>query len=136
MRGLGGENRTPVSRFGGCRNTIILHREIYGAPEETRTPKIVLLRHTRIPIPSPGQFFGGDGRDRTDDIMLAKHTLPQLSYTPKLNSGGSGRIRTHGTFRYFSFQDCCLKPCSATLPNFFTNMYNYKYFYVQRTYSC
>ena len=27
--------------------------------------------------------YGGDGRDRTDDIMLAKHTLSQLSYTPK-----------------------------------------------------
>ena len=26
-----------------------------GAPEETRTPKIWLLRPTRIPIPSPGQ---------------------------------------------------------------------------------
>jgi len=25
---------------------------------------------------------GGDGRDRTDDIMLAKHTLSQLSYIP------------------------------------------------------
>jgi hypothetical protein len=24
--GLGGENRTPASRFGGCRTTIILHR--------------------------------------------------------------------------------------------------------------
>ena len=27
----------------------------FGAPEETRTPKIWLLRPTRIPIPSPGQ---------------------------------------------------------------------------------
>jgi hypothetical protein len=24
--------------------------------------------------------------------------------------GGEGGIRTHGTFRYDSFQDCCLKP--------------------------
>ena len=28
---------------------------LIGAPEETRTPKIWLLRPTRIPIPSPGQ---------------------------------------------------------------------------------
>ncbi len=28
---------------------------MYGAPEETRTPKIWLLRPTRIPVPSPGQ---------------------------------------------------------------------------------
>ncbi len=32
--------------------------------------------------------------------------------------GGSSRIRTHGPFRAFSFQDCCLKPCSAILPYF------------------
>ena len=26
---------------------------------------------------------GGGDRDRTDDLMLAKHALSQLSYTPK-----------------------------------------------------
>ena len=31
--------------------------------------------------------------------------------------GGSGEIRTHGPFRADSFQDCCNKPDSATLPN-------------------
>ena len=30
--------------------------------------------------------LGGGGRDRTDDIMLAKHTLSQLSYTPEYGS--------------------------------------------------
>ena len=30
------------------------HRLKFGAPEETRTPKIWFLRPTRIPIPSPG----------------------------------------------------------------------------------
>ena len=30
-------------------------RIVFGAPEETRTPKIWLLRPTRIPIPSPGR---------------------------------------------------------------------------------
>ena len=28
-------------------------------------------------------FFGGGERNRTDDLMLAKHALSQLSYTPK-----------------------------------------------------
>jgi hypothetical protein len=28
--------------------------------------------------------FGGGERDRTDDLMLAKHALSQLSYTPVL----------------------------------------------------
>ena len=34
--------------------------------------------------------------------------------------GGSGEIRTHGPFRAGSFQDCCNKPDSATLPKFGT----------------
>jgi hypothetical protein len=28
------------------------------------------------------QNHGGDGRDRTDDLMLAKQLLSQLSYVP------------------------------------------------------
>ena len=28
------------------------------------------------------KFLGGGERDRTDDLMLAKHALSQLSYTP------------------------------------------------------
>ena len=42
--------------------------------------------------------YGGGGRDRTDDIMLAKHTLSQLSYIPVIlftsQTGRSTRIRT------------------------------------------
>ena len=41
--------------------------------------------HTRI---------GGGERDRTDDPLLAKQVLSQLSYTPKVR-GGSGWIRTN-----------------------------------------
>ena len=33
------------------------------------------------------------------------------------NTGGSGEIRTHGPFWIDSFQDCCHKPDSTTLPN-------------------
>ena len=32
---------------------------------------------------------GGAERDRTDDLMLAKHALSQLSYSPELCSGPS-----------------------------------------------
>ena len=48
-----------------------------------------------------GQFalyaagFGGGERDRTDDPLLAKQVLSQLSYTPKCLDGGSGWIRTN-----------------------------------------
>ncbi len=38
--------------------------------------------------------FGGGERDRTDDPLLAKQVLSQLSYTPALD-GGSGWIRTN-----------------------------------------
>ena len=40
---------------------------------------------------------GGASRDRTDDPLLAKQVLSQLSYGPMvLESGGSGRTRTTG----------------------------------------
>ena len=32
-------------------------------------------------------LFGGGDRDRTDDLVLAKHALSQLSYAPPLGSG-------------------------------------------------
>jgi hypothetical protein len=42
--------------------------------------------------------IGGAGRDRTDDLLLAKQALSQLSYSPGLQTasgrGGSGWIRT------------------------------------------
>ena len=43
-----------------------------------------------------GQAFddGGGRRDRTDDLLLAKQALSQLSYSPGLDPGGSGWIRT------------------------------------------
>jgi hypothetical protein len=36
---------------------------------------------------------GGGERDRTDDPLLAKQVLSQLSYTPGIR-GGSGWVRT------------------------------------------
>ena len=37
---------------------------------------------------------GGGERDRTDDLLLAKQALSQLSYTPDQDFGGSGWVRT------------------------------------------
>ena len=39
-------------------------------------------------------MIGGGERDRTDDPLLAKQVLSQLSYTPDV-CGGSGWIRTN-----------------------------------------
>ena len=44
-----------------------------------------------------GEKAGGANRDRTDDLLLAKQALSQLSYGPAFDSavgGGSGWIRT------------------------------------------
>ena len=38
----------------------------------------------------PGSLSGGARRDRTDDLMLAKHALSQLSYGPFVVCGPSG----------------------------------------------
>ena len=43
------------------------------------TTRHSLLPIRRLPIPTP---IGGARRDRTDDLMLAKHALSQLSYGP------------------------------------------------------
>ncbi len=43
-------------------------------------------------------FNGGGERDRTDDLLLAKQALSQLSYTPRFTpdlSGESGWNRTN-----------------------------------------
>ena len=44
-------------------------------------------------LPGAAAGTGGAGRDRTDDLLLAKQALSQLSYSPGI-PGGSGWIRT------------------------------------------
>jgi hypothetical protein len=39
---------------------------------------------------------GGGGRDRTDDLMLAKHALSQLSYAPSPEGGTGWALSSHG----------------------------------------
>ena len=39
---------------------------------------------------SRSEIIGGGERDRTDDLMLAKHALSQLSYTPDYVVGLDG----------------------------------------------
>ena len=42
----------------------------------------VFLRQHPIPLTECRPSTGGDERDRTDDPLLAKQVLSQLSYTP------------------------------------------------------
>jgi hypothetical protein len=56
---------------------------------------------------------GGARRDRTDDLMLAKHALSQLSYGPALclASGAGGRIRGLGWRAIRRGARSRLRPC-------------------------
>jgi hypothetical protein len=49
------------------------------------------LEPARSKLATPPGVGGGE-RDRTDDLLLAKQALSQLSYTPVI--GGSGWVRT------------------------------------------
>ena len=42
------------------------------------------------PKPDKRAKAGGADRDRTGDLMLAKHALSQLSYSPTSKDGGPG----------------------------------------------
>ena len=48
-----------------------------------RTSLKKIKQDTALNVVLKRRFIGGDGRNRTDDLMLAKHALSQLSYTPK-----------------------------------------------------
>ena len=74
-------------------------------PSERLTFRIVkertalsIARHERAMLKTvlratDSHSTGGAGRDRTDDLLLAKQALSQLSYSPEAD-GGSGWIRT------------------------------------------
>ena len=53
-------------------------------------PHILLLTTAN---PAEPNLLGGGERDRTDDLLLAKQALSQLSYTP--NGGGPNWSRTN-----------------------------------------
>ena len=56
----------PTSRLSGVRSNLLSYEPIH--PERC--------------FPCPLSPLGGDERDRTDDPLLAKQVLSQLSYTP------------------------------------------------------
>ena len=58
-----------------------------GSERPSRSDRPSLIAETMV-VPSPGRWWchrrddGGARRDRTDDLMLAKHALSRLSYCP------------------------------------------------------
>ena len=51
-------------------------------------------------------LFGGGERDRTDDLLLAKQALSQLSYTPKIIREWWARVDLN--YRPHAYQACAL----------------------------
>ena len=61
----------PTSRLSGVRSNHLSYEPmLFSLPEVS----------SLVPLPLKGS--GGDERDRTDDPLLAKQVLSQLSYTP------------------------------------------------------
>jgi|KNS5DCM_BmetaT_FD_contig_123_33861_length_1562_multi_11_in_2_out_1_1 hypothetical protein len=52
---------------------------------------------------------GGAGRDRTDDLLLAKQALSQLSYGPVLNGANSG-AKNGGPGQWWAWEDLNFRP--------------------------
>jgi hypothetical protein len=52
---------------------------------------------------------GGGDRDRTDDLMLAKHVLSQLSYAPSPEDG-TGEKNPTAFHSWWARQDLNLRP--------------------------
>ena len=77
---------TDSVRYKYCRNHIFIHDKL--EPEiKTWIPVILmfpLVWHCLAPRGINGllPFYGGADRDRTDDLLLAKQALSQLSYGP------------------------------------------------------
>ena len=75
-----------------------------GHPCGMSSSKLALLA-TRF-----GEGVGGARRDRTDDLMLAKHALSQLSYGPILVPANRRRwwARVDSNYRPHAYQACAL----------------------------
>ena len=69
------------------------HLSCDGEPEsvsENVRDQPSLLQWPAEPKPGERAKVGGADRDRTGDLMLAKHALSQLSYSPTSKDGGPG----------------------------------------------
>jgi hypothetical protein len=70
-------------RLGGIRtNLLFTMSDITRATAEAAGANFVFSKRTRCGLLVADRKFGGARRNRTDDLMLAKHALSQLSYGP------------------------------------------------------
>ena len=69
-----------TSRLSGGRSNLLSYKPIFLSPDTT--PFELSLGTTWLRLGPCPVSLGGDNRDRTDDPLLAKQVLSQLSYTP------------------------------------------------------
>ena len=79
MVGLNGLEPS-TSRLSGGRSNLLSYKPIFLSPDTT--PFELSLGTTWLRLGPCPVSLGGDNRDRTDDPLLAKQVLSQLSYTP------------------------------------------------------
>ena len=82
MVGLGGLE-PPASPLSGVRSNHLSYRPVLA---RLRSPQEV--RFDLLSADGPAQSDCGADRDRTDDPLLAKQVLSQLSYSPVMGPGG------------------------------------------------
>ena len=93
--------------------------QTHRAEASQRIAKLEFRTGCSTPLPAPTRQRvenGGDRRDRTDDLMLAKHALSQLSYVPEgeaLLAGGGACTRSwwawdDSNVRPHPYQGCAL----------------------------
>ena len=76
--------RTRAGRFRNGPGTFPLHDVRYPQPPALGVDGAKLFDpDDPSTLPRSAGEGGGAGRDRTDDLMLAKHALSQLSYSPE-----------------------------------------------------
>ena len=79
------------------------------APTRTRDPIRIPSAHQDQPSSgTPGHNPGGGGRDRTDDPLLAKQVLSQLSYAPNGTTHTGWWAREDLNLRPHAYQACAL----------------------------
>jgi hypothetical protein len=84
----------PLQAHGSHRSTMSNSKRSSQTDHRPESLPAEQMPHSLINRPNPP---GGGERDRTDDLLLAKQALYQLSYTP-LPGDGSQRSEVRGFF--------------------------------------
>ena len=71
----------PTSRLSGARSNLLSYE-----PSSRQTPYPPLPPQEKAELFQYSILNGGDKRDRTVDLLLARQALSQLSYTPIYHS--------------------------------------------------